>query len=172
MNDGRALAGSLRTAAAKLAALEPAIVEAGPWPLASRFDHSDEAAWGPREVLAHIDEMLPYWLGQVARILSAPPDAPSLFGRVATDTVRTGIIERDRLLPLDELFDRARSDAERGALRIERLSAADLARTGLHPTRGEVPVREALERFVVDHLAEHVRQLGDLIDTRPALPSA
>ncbi|HEU4571631.1 MAG TPA: DinB family protein [Candidatus Limnocylindrales bacterium] len=177
MTDDTALAERIRSAAADLDALEPAVLAAGPWPLATRFDHSDEAAWGPREILAHVDEMFPYWLGEAARILDAEPDAgpnagPPAFGRVATDDVRSAILGRDRTLPLPELFDRARWEARRVVALIDALAPADLARRGLHPIRGEVSVAELLDRFVASHLAEHVAQLQAVLDgTGPGRPA-
>jgi hypothetical protein len=163
----------LRDAAADLAALEPAIREAGPWPLAPVFDHSDEAAWGPPEILAHIDEMIPYWLGELARILEAPVEAgPAPFGRLATDDVRIALIARDRTVPLSELFARAGSSANRAAARIDSLTDSDLDRVGRHPARGDVGIDAFLERFLVGHLEEHVRQLRDVFEGSGALPSA
>jgi hypothetical protein len=177
MTDDMTLAERIRAAAADLDALEPAVLAAGPWPLAVRFDHSDEAAWGPHEILAHVDEMFPYWLGEAARILDAEPDAgPNdglrAFGRVATDDVRVAILGRDRTLPLPELFDRARWEARRAVARIDGLEPADLARRGLHPVRGELSVADLLDRFVATHLAEHVAQLRAVLEgdgrSRPA----
>src|SRR5436190_23595017 len=45
-----------------LAATRDAVEAAAPWPLAATFDTSEEAQWGPPEVLAHVEEMVPYWL--------------------------------------------------------------------------------------------------------------
>lgn len=162
-----ALASRLRAAAAELAALEPAVRAAAPWPLAPVFDNSDEASWGPPEVLAHVDEMLPYWLGELARVLEAPAAVdPPAFGRTAADDVRLVLIERDRRVPLSELFERAANGSERAAHRLERLAPADLDRAARHPARGDMPVRELLERFLVGHLEEHVRQLRALLEAR------
>lgn len=172
MTEPNLFAARIRAAAADLAALEPAAREAGPWPLASVFDTSDEAAWGPPEVLAHVDEMLPYWLGELARVLEAPPDEPASFGRVATDDVRIALIGRDRTVPLSELFDRAASEAERAARRIDALDATAFDRIGRHPTRGDLDVNAFLERFLVGHLEEHVRQLRDLVEESGRLPTA
>jgi hypothetical protein len=56
-------------------------VEAGePWPLSARFGTEPEASWGPRETLAHVTEMLPFWLGEIERILAGPAE-PVPFGR-------------------------------------------------------------------------------------------
>ncbi|HET7027386.1 MAG TPA: DinB family protein [Candidatus Limnocylindrales bacterium] len=172
MNPPAELASRLRSASADLAALEPATLEAGPWPLAPVFDTSDEAAWGPPEILAHVDEMLPYWLGEARRILETPAGEPAPFGRTAADDVRLALIARDRTVPLAELFDRASASADRVARRIEALSSADLERLGQHPVRGPLPVGEILDRFLVAHLEEHVRQLGDVLDRSGREPTA
>ncbi len=168
-----ALATRLRASAAELEALQPALTAAGRWSLAARFDHSDEAAWGPPEILAHVDELVPYWLGELARVLDGRGASdPPTFGRVATDDVRLAIIERDRTVPLTELLDRARGETERAARRVERLGDDDLATLGTHPVRGPIAVREILERFLAAHLEEHVRQLREAIETSGRLPTA
>src|SRR5262245_13032755 len=136
-----------------------AAVDAGaPWPLAAVFDTSEEAHWGPPEVLAHVAEMGPFWTGEIERILAGGPD-PVPFGRVATDTLRLGIIERDRSLPPRALYDRAIADLQLLARRWPELGEADRARVGLHPRLGEMTVATIADRFIVTHLAEHVEQL-------------
>jgi hypothetical protein len=167
------LAGRVRAAAADLAALEPAVRAAAPWPLSPVFDNSDEATWGPPEVLAHVDEMLPYWLGELARIVEAPVgNEPPAFGRTATDDVRLALLERDRTVPLSELFQRAASESERAAWRIERFAPTDLDRVGRHVARGDLSIREFFERFLVGHLEEHVRQLRAILEGSGHLPTA
>ena len=101
-----AQADRLDAAVAAILALERRVDTAGPWALAELYGTEAEASWGPPELMAHVDEMLPFWLGEVERILDGPPGAPVPFGRVATDTVRIGVIGRDRTLPLRELFAR------------------------------------------------------------------
>ena len=157
--------GRLGETAAAFLALRPAALAGEPWPLATVFDDSDEAEWGPPEVLAHVAEMLPYWLGEVERIVAASP-ASVPFGRVPTDPVRLAIIGRDRSVPVRELLDRIESDIARYQRRLDGLTTADLASVGLHPRRGPVTVGEVLERFVVAHLAEHAAQLRELLGAR------
>lgn len=143
-------------------ATRPAVEAGAPWPLATTIDHSDEAHWGPVEVLAHLAEMAPYWLGEMERVLGGGAE-PVPFGRVATDPVRLAILERDRSLPPRELYDRTTSALERMERRLAELTPAELARRGLHPSRGEMTVAEIPERFVVGHLADHVVQLEALL---------
>lgn len=152
----------LRETADAFLALRPAVLAGEPWPLSTDFGHGPEAVWGPPEVLAHVTEMLPYWLGEVERILAGSP-APVPFGRVGSYEVRIAIVGRDRTVPARELFDRLDADVARYERRLDQLTTADLARRGLHPARGLMTVDEVLERIVVDHLAEHVVQLAALL---------
>ena len=140
-----------------------ATVEAGaPWPLAAVFDTSEEASWGPPEVLSHLAEMATYWLGEIERVVAGDGTAPVPFGRVSTDTLRLGIIERDRSLPPRELYDRTVSALQRLERRWPTLTETELARIGLHPRLGEMPVSAMADRFIVSHLLEHVRQLEEV----------
>jgi hypothetical protein len=164
----QSLASRLETAASAILALRPAVEARSPWPMAELYGTEAEARWGPPEVLAHLEEMLPFWLGEMERILDGPGGAPVPFGRVATDTVRIAIIGRDRTVPVRELFARVESDATRLAARMRQLNPADVEREGIHPRLGVLTVGALLERFTVTHLEEHVEQLRESLDLRPA----
>lgn len=142
--------------------LRPAVIAGEPWPLAEQFGTEPEARWGPSEVLAHVAEMLPFWLGEVERIL-ASSTGPAPFGRVITNELRIATIERDRTLPARELFDRIDSSIGRLERRLSELSPAEAGRTGIHSMRGEMTLPEVTEQFVVHHLEEHVAQLRDAL---------
>jgi Mycothiol maleylpyruvate isomerase N-terminal domain len=150
---------------AGLAATRPAVEAGAPWPLAETYDDSDEARWGPGEVLAHLAEMAPYWLGEIERVLAGDPE-PVPFGRIASDPVRIALLERDRSLPPRELYDRIEDALRRFDHRWRTLSPAERARRGLHPTRGEFTVAAMPDRFIVRHLGEHVRQLEGILAAR------
>jgi hypothetical protein len=152
----------LAAAADRLAGFAPALTSGGSWPLAERFDTAPEAAWGPPEVLAHLEEMLPYWLGEVERIIDMH-EGPAPFGRVATDEIRLSVIARDRTLPLRELVARIDSDIARWRRRWAALDDEERARIGVHPRLGEMSVTAAAERFAADHLEEHLDQLAGLM---------
>ncbi|HKG57075.1 MAG TPA: DinB family protein, partial [Candidatus Limnocylindrales bacterium] len=113
------------------------------------------------ETLAHVAEMLPFWTGELERVVAGPEPAP--FGRVATDTLRIGVLERDRSLPLAELFDRIEAGSERFARRVGRLTPAESGRRGVHPRLGEMTAAGIVERFVVSHVEEHALQLRELV---------
>ena len=130
--------------------------------MSERFGAEPEASWGPPEALAHIAEMLPFWQGEIERILAGPIE-PVPFGRLATDELRVGVIERDRSLPPRELFGRVAAGAERMARRLAELSPAEAGRRGLHPRLGEMSVAEVTGRFVAGHLEEHADQLTEIL---------
>ena len=87
----------------------------------------------------------------------------NLSGMVATDPVRIALVERDRSVPPRELYDRIDGDLQRFDRRWRTLSSTDLARRGLHPSRGELTVAAMPDRFIVGHLADHVRQLEEIL---------
>jgi len=139
---------------------------AAPWPMAELYGTEAEASWGPPELLAHLEEMLPFWLGEFERILdSYPKDGPFPFGRVggADDVLRIGIIGRDRQLPLRELYARLEADSARVAARMRALGADEAERQGAHPTIGPMTVAAIFERFVTSHIEDHVEQLNRIL---------
>jgi hypothetical protein len=154
-----------RIAAARraYAELAPRVMADEPWTLADDYGTGPEASWGPREVLAHVEEMLPFWLGEMERIVDAPGRAPVPFGRTADDPVRIGILARDRTLPLRVLFGRIDAGLRDWEDRLPSLSDADQARIGLHPRLGEMPAGGILERFVIGHAEDHIAQLNEIL---------
>jgi hypothetical protein len=159
-----------RIAAARraYADLAPRVMAGEPWPLATAFGTEPEAEWGPREVLAHVEEMLPFWLGELERVVDpATAPGPVAFGRIADDTARVAIIERDRSLPLGVLFGRIDVGLRDWADRLPTLTEAEKARIGIHPRLGELPAPGILERFVLGHAEDHIAQLESVLAARP-----
>lgn len=160
----------LRAAAERFASTRPAVVERSPWPLAERFDDVPEAAWGPPEVLSHVAEMIPFWQGEMERILAgwaAGSGDPVPFGRIASDAVRLAVLERDRSLPPPELYDRIAWEVDRFERRLSTLTADDRSRVGLHAKLGPMTIEAIPERFVIGHLADHAVQLETILGLGP-----
>ena len=163
------LAARLRDAGAQLLALRGQLVAAEPWPLSAAYGTEPEADWGPREVLAHVNEMLPYWGTQLRLIVAGDPTDATPFGRVSTDPDRIGRIGADRKMSCSDLLDRIGAGLANVDNILAGLSAADLARRGVHSTRGELTVGEAADRFLVTHVVEHVEQLRAILVRRSAI---
>jgi hypothetical protein len=110
--------------------------------------------WRPRDVVGHlITGEETDWMVRTRRILDHGTSvAFDRFGRFA-------MLERDAGIPLDELVERF------AALRTANLALlkslvvdADLDRRGLHPSLGEVTLRELLATWAV-HDLEHIGQI-------------
>ena len=160
------LAGRLRDAGSQLLALRGPLVAGEPWPLSTAYGTEPEADWGPREVLAHVNEMLPYWATQIRLILAGNPAEATPFGRVSTDPDRLGRIGADRRLVVGDLLDRIAAGLALTQDVLTGLTPADLERRGLHSTRGELTVGASADLFVVSHIAEHVEQLRTILIRR------
>ncbi len=160
------LAGRLRDTGAACLALREPLVAGEPWPLSDAWGHTPEADWGPREVLGHVNEMLSYWTEQLEGVLAGDPGTAVPFGRIATDQSRLDRIDADRAKPAGRLLDEIEAGLGRARAFAERLSPAEGDRLGAHPTRGELTVRASIERFLIDHLEEHVVQLRTTLERR------
>lgn len=158
-----ALADRLVDAHARLAALEPAVVARAPWPPSKHFGVEPEASWNPPELLAHLAEMFPYWIGQIDRILEGHPQ-PVSFGRVQSDDDRIDAIGRDRHLPVEQLFERVAAGASAAGARVRAFTDAELETRGTHPTLGEMTVRGVIERMLLSHVEGHVEQLTGILE--------
>jgi DinB superfamily len=110
--------------------------------------------WRPRDVVGHlITGELTNWIERTQRILEHGTSMPfDGFDRFAHE-------ERDTDATLDELVEHfARLRAENLARLEELASEVDLDRRGLHPTLGEVTLRELLATWAV-HDLDHVSQI-------------
>jgi hypothetical protein len=119
-------------------------------------DPDTSERWDRRQVLAHVAEMLPYWVEQ-AELVAAGDQVP--FGRTRSDPLRVAAIERDRREDPSLLLDRVDDGLGVVLALLERLDDDALARSGRHQVLGEMTVAAIIDRFLVDHLEEHADQL-------------
>jgi len=159
-----------RLAASRVAyaQLRPGVEAGAPWPLAEHFGIEAEASWGPREVLAHLGEMLVFWLGEYERIVEGGrgPGDGIPFGRNSGDAVRVAILERDRTVPLRELFARVDAGIARWQARLGNAAPGDGSAVGLHPRLGELTADEVVDRMILVHLEDHQAQLDAILAAR------
>jgi DinB superfamily len=112
--------------------------------------------WDRRQVLAHVAEMLPYWVEQV-ELVAAGDQVP--FGRLKSNPQRIAAIERDRRDDPSRLLDRVDEGLAAVLALLDRLDDDALARSGRHQVLGDMTVAAIVDRFLVDHLEEHADQL-------------
>ena len=153
----------LRVARDRLVRLRPKVEQSPPAP----EDLSRSRDWVPREILAHVVEMIPYWHGEIERILAGPVE-PVPFGRSPTDLIRTLTVDRDRSLPIGEIYVRLDSTIERLVRRLLELDDRQCARRGLHKTRGDMTIQQMVDEMLVRHIEEHCEQLAAAVGAAPA----
>jgi DinB family protein len=113
-------------------------------------------AWDRLNVLGHMAEMLPFWVGQLRRGLRGEP-----YGRTEEGyrQRRAGIDAREEERALRLKVDRG---CGRLLALLDRLDESDLDRK-LNSLPGRpLVVRDALEQQLVGHLESHLEQLAQL----------
>ena len=161
-------AARIQAAGAAIEDVRDPLVAGEPWALSDVWGTEDEAQWGPREVLAHVAEMLSYWRGELGRVVAEGGSGPVPFGRVASDPTRLARIDELRRRPTGELIDEIGDRIPDVAAFVDRLTADEAGRVGRHQTRGDLTVRDSVERFFASHLEEHVVQLREILDRQSA----
>jgi hypothetical protein len=150
----------LRTARDRLVRLRTKVEMSPPAP----EDLPRAREWVARETLAHVDEILPYWLGEIERILAAPVE-PVPFGRVPSDLVRLLTVDRDRSLPVSELYFRLDFHLERVVRRLLELDDRQCARRGSHKTRGDMTIKQIVDEMLAGHIEEHSTQMAASLES-------
>ncbi len=111
--------------------------------------------WDRYNVLGHMAEALPFWAVQLHRALGG-----ETIGRPPGSAGRVEGIESGRLLGEQVLRDRIAAGIEDILGLLDKLQPTELDRPIDHVSRGKIPLREALEIYLIGHLEEHVGQLA------------
>lgn len=158
---------SVDSLVARLADAERRLAEHAAKPLPATLadpDPGSEERWEAGQVWAHLAEFPQYWLSQARRVIALPTTEPVPFGRVKTDIGRIEAIERERYTDPTALMARVRTQLAEVNDAVRSWSAADWARRGAHPVKGEMTVERIVTVFIADHLEEHADQLDSLVD--------
>jgi hypothetical protein len=110
--------------------------------------------WRPRDVVGHlITGEQTDWITRTRRILEHGTSLPfDRFDRLA-------MLERDVDIPLDDLVERFAALRAANLAELEELvTDADVDRRGMHPSLGEVTLRELLATWAV-HDLDHIGQI-------------
>jgi hypothetical protein len=113
--------------------------------------------WDRYNILGHVAEVLPFWVGQLSVAMEGAP-----FGRQAGSTDRQQAVEGGRVVGEAKLRERIDSGLEGLLLFTDRLSPSDLDRRVTMRGRGEETMRWALESLLIGHVEEHCDQLTAL----------
>lgn len=117
-----------------------------------------ESEWSAMQTLGHVTEMIPYWLSH-CRTLIAATGAPPAFGRTPGSPERLAGVAHGAAAEPHALLDQLRREVRAAASAIRELSAAERAKRGHTPERGEMTVADVVESFIVRHAEDHVAQV-------------
>lgn len=116
-----------------------------------------ENEWSVMQVLAHLVEMIPYWLGHCQTLAAA--DAPPQFGRTQESPERLAGVARGETRSLDQLMSELGDEVQAAARAIRRMTPDERDRRGIHLKRGAMSVAEVIEMYIVAHAEEHLAQV-------------
>ncbi len=125
------------------------------------YESPAENEWTIMQNLAHIVEFMPYWAGEIEKLVAEPGRN---FGRTPQDVGRLqGISEHE----MDSL-ERIKAALPGSYARLDKvlggLKDSDLELTGKHVKYGEKPLDWFIEEFVTNHLSGHVEQIKSCIE--------
>jgi uncharacterized damage-inducible protein DinB len=117
-----------------------------------------ENDWSAAQILAHMVEMIPYWMSHCQTLIAAA-GAPPHFGRSLDAPERLAAVAQGTTGNAEELVAQLNDEVKAAALTIRQMSPAERARTGIHVRLGTMTVAEAIEQFIVTHAEEHLAQV-------------
>ena len=115
-----------------------------------------ENEWTIMQNLAHIVEFMPYWAGEIEKLLTEPGCE---FGRTHEDVGRLQGISEHEMDSLSSIKAALPGSYARLDRVLARLKDSDLQLTGKHVRYGEKPLHWLIEEFVTTHLSGHVEQI-------------
>ncbi len=119
-----------------------------------------ENEWTIMQNLAHIVEFMPYWAGEIEKLVAAPGQN---FGRTMQDERRLGAISEHAMDSLEQVKAALPGSYARLEEVLGNLKDSDLELTGRHVRYGEKSLDWFIEEFVAGHLRAHLEQIrGDM----------
>jgi DinB superfamily len=115
-----------------------------------------ENEWTIMQNLAHFVEFMPYWAGEIEKLLAEPGCE---FGRLPDDAGRLQGISEHEMDSLSKIKAALPGSYARLDGVLGRLKDSDLELTGKHVRYGEKPLHWLIEEFVTNHLSGHVEQI-------------
>ncbi len=119
-----------------------------------------ENEWTIMQNLAHIVEFMPYWAGEIEKLVAQPG---SNFGRTPEDVGRLQGISEHEMASLSKIKEALPGSYQRLDEVLRKLKDSDLELTGKHVRYGEKPLDWLIEEFLTNHLKGHVEQIKSSI---------
>ena len=115
--------------------------------------------WSILQVVSHLNEATPYWLGEVERVLAEPG---AKWGRGLTDPARLAAVGNPDALDVQVQLDELKNNKQQVADRLGNLTEDQLQAENPHRNFekfGNKPVSFIIGHFIDEHLQKHVGQV-------------
>ena len=126
--------------------------------VAERVRSAGPDEWSAVQVIGHVIELLPYWMGQMQVLVSAE-GAPPAFGRSLDAPERLEGVAHGAASDPEALLQQMADAVSAAAAGMRAMTTEQRAKKGVHNRRGEATVAEFIEALVVAHVEEHVAQI-------------
>jgi hypothetical protein len=120
-----------------------------------------ENEWTIMQNLAHVVELMPYWAGEIEKLLAALGEN---FGRLQQDEGRLRAISEHGTDSLEQVKGALPGSYARLEEVLGKLKDSDLELTGRHVRFGEKSLEWIIKEFVTDHLRGHVEQIKGCLE--------
>jgi hypothetical protein len=124
------------------------------------YQEPAENEWTIMQNLAHIVEIMPYWAGEIEKLVATPGQN---FGRTAQDERRLTAINEHGTDSLEQIKAVLPGSYARLDEVLSSLRDSDLELTGQHIRYGEKPVGWLVEEYVTGHLSGHLEQIKECL---------
>jgi uncharacterized damage-inducible protein DinB len=118
-----------------------------------------EAEWSILQVLSHLVEAVPYWLGEVERVVAEPG---SSWGRGLQDPARLAAVTNTDELSVKDVLAEVGLLGQKVAIGLQGLDAETLKQESPHRNFakfGNKPVSFIIDHFIEEHIAGHAKQI-------------
>ncbi len=115
-----------------------------------------ENEWTIMQNLAHIVEFMPFWAGEVEKVLAEPG---CVFGRTHEDIGRLLGISEHEMDSLSKIKAALPGSYAKLHEALGKLQDSDLELTGKHVRYGDKSIGWLIDEFITAHLSGHVEQI-------------
>ena len=115
--------------------------------------------WSILQILSHLGEAIPYWLGEVKRVVDAPGSA---WGRGLQDAARLAAVTNMEELSVENVITEVAKLKQQVASELQELNEEKLQKESPHRNFakfGNKPVSFIIDHFIEDHIAGHCAQI-------------
>jgi hypothetical protein len=150
-------------AAAVLLSAEEAAIRVGSVPPEVWLRRRTEQDWPAAGVTGHLIELMPYWTAKCAEAASRPE---TKVGREINAPERLGgVVAAEQMTPA-EAAAALRTSGARAAARLRGIPAERWQNTVKTLQWGDIKLADCVDRLLVQHAREHLRQLSAALATR------